>query len=231
MHIHVLVIANNYKHFDIIYFLPHPIQHRNSIVDEWSIPYKSIKIHELVGRGPVGEVYRGYWHGEVAIKRFSMPDASPDQINRFKEEVAILKKTRHENLALFMGASLTAPDLAIVTRCVYVCEGEREGERKGGREGEEREGEGEGERERRRGRERKREREMLEMLITIIPFPTASAKVVPSTNTSTSGVSHLLLRRASTLVVKWPRQWATSMPGALSTKISTPRTSSLRKIK
>ena len=96
------------------------MQHRNSIVDEWSIPYTSIKILELVGRGPVGEVYRGNWHGEVAIKRFSMPDASPDQINRFKEEVAILKKTRHENLALFMGASLTAPNLAIVTRCVCV---------------------------------------------------------------------------------------------------------------
>lgn len=92
------------------------MQHRNSIIDEWSIPYDSIKMMECVGRGPVGMVYRGYWHGEVAIKRFSMPDASPDQINRFKEEVAILKKTRHENLALFMGASLTAPNLAIVTR-------------------------------------------------------------------------------------------------------------------
>ena len=92
------------------------LQHRNSIIDEWSIPYENINIGECVGRGPVGEVYRGYWHGEVAIKRFSMPDASPDQINRFKEEVAILKKTRHENLALFMGASLTAPNLAIVTR-------------------------------------------------------------------------------------------------------------------
>lgn len=104
------------------YFLSTFVQHRNSIIDEWSIPYNSIKIHELVGRGPVAEVYRGNWHGEVAIKRFSMPDASPDQINRFKEEVAILKKTRHENLALFMGASLTAPNLAIVTRCVCVCE-------------------------------------------------------------------------------------------------------------
>ena len=69
----------------------------------------------------MSEVYRGNWHGEVAIKRFSIPDASPDQINRFKEEVAILKKTRHENLALFMGASLTVPNLAIVTRYVHVC--------------------------------------------------------------------------------------------------------------
>ena len=98
-----------------------PLQHRNSIIDEWSIPYDSIKVGDCIGRGPVGEVYRGYWHGEVAIKRFSMRNATPEQIDRFKEEVAILKKTRHENLALFMGASLTPPNLAIVTRCVCVC--------------------------------------------------------------------------------------------------------------
>ncbi len=74
---------------------------------------------DLLSKGPVVEVYKGYWHGEVAIKKFILPDATPDQIAKFKEEVSILKKTRHENLALFMGASLTPPNLAIVTR--YVC--------------------------------------------------------------------------------------------------------------
>ena len=96
-------------------------QHRNSIVDEWNIPYENIRILERVGCGPVGEVYRGNWHGEVAIKRFNLLDATPEQIGRFKEEVSILKKTRHENLALFMGASLTVPNLAIVTRYICVC--------------------------------------------------------------------------------------------------------------
>ncbi len=66
------------------------------------------------------EVYKGYWHGEVAIKKFILPDASQEQIAKFKDEVSILKKTRHENLALFMGASLTPPDLAIVTRYVLL---------------------------------------------------------------------------------------------------------------
>jgi len=33
-------------------------------------------------------------------------------------EVATLKKTRHENLVLFMGACMTPPKLAIVTRSV-----------------------------------------------------------------------------------------------------------------
>ncbi len=89
------------------------------MIDEWDIPYDDIRLLDMLTRGPVVEVYRGYWHGEVAIKKFILPDATPEQIEKFKDEVSILKKTRHENLALFMGASLTPPNLAIVTR--YVC--------------------------------------------------------------------------------------------------------------
>lgn len=62
-------------------------QHRNSVVDEWNIPYDTIRLQDLVGRGPVGEVFRGYWHGEVAIKRFHWQDATDEQLARFKEEV------------------------------------------------------------------------------------------------------------------------------------------------
>ena len=84
-------------------------------MDEWSIPYDSIRITETVGRGRVSRVSRGYWHGEVAIKHYYMPEATEDHVAKFKEEVSILKKTRHENLVLFMGASLVPPNLAIVT--------------------------------------------------------------------------------------------------------------------
>ena len=56
-------------------------------MDEWNIPYSDIRIIELLGRDPVAEVYRGYWHGEVAIKRFYLPNATPEQISWFKEEV------------------------------------------------------------------------------------------------------------------------------------------------
>ena len=63
------------------------LQHRNSVVDEWNIPYSDIRIIELLGRDPVAELYRGYWHGEVAIKRFYLPNATPEQISWFKEEV------------------------------------------------------------------------------------------------------------------------------------------------
>ena len=188
----------------------------------------------------------------MAIKRFSIPDASPDQINRFKEEVAILKKTRHENLALFMGASLTVPNLAIVTRyvCVRVCVCERdieEREKIGGRVkatflrllyfltkkhyvsvflSTTFLGGVEGAMRGRAWREVEARRERFHFF-----FSTASVKVVPSTLTCTCGVSRLPWRRASTSVVKWLRLWATSMPGASFTKTSTQRTSSSRKTK
>lgn len=83
------------------------------MVDEWSIPYDHLKQLETMSRGRISSVYRGNWHGEVAIKHFVQSDAS--QVDKFKEEVSILKKTRHENLVLFMGASLIPPHLAIVT--------------------------------------------------------------------------------------------------------------------
>ena len=94
---------------------PHMRMHRNSVIDEWSIPYDEIRELERIGHGPVGEVYKGYWHGDVAIKKFHLPNATPEQLDSFKEEVSLLKKTRHENVALFMGASLIPPNLAIVT--------------------------------------------------------------------------------------------------------------------
>ena len=63
---------------------------------------------------------RGNWHGDVAIKMLNMdPDTdNQSQLQTFKLEVAMLRKTRHDNLVLFMGACMKPPHLAIVTRQV-----------------------------------------------------------------------------------------------------------------
>ena len=45
---------------------------------------------ETVGRGLVSDVYRGNWHGEVAIKRFFLPNPTAEQLSRFKEEVRMV---------------------------------------------------------------------------------------------------------------------------------------------
>ena len=45
---------------------------------------------ETVGRGLVSDVYRGNWHGEVAIKKFFLPNPTAEQLSRFKEEVRMV---------------------------------------------------------------------------------------------------------------------------------------------
>lgn len=84
---------------------------------EWDIPYEQLVIEEPIGTGRFGTVYKGHWHGRVAIKMLHM-DSDTDnqaQLSAFKQEVAMLKKTRHDNLILFMGACMKPPHLAIVT--------------------------------------------------------------------------------------------------------------------
>lgn len=84
---------------------------------EWDIPYDELKIGEPIGTGRFGTVYRGYWHGNVAIKVLNMDYYLDDDktLEAFKLEVATFRKTRHENLVLFMGACMKPPRLAIVT--------------------------------------------------------------------------------------------------------------------
>nr|XP_042901238.1 kinase suppressor of Ras 2 isoform X2 [Parasteatoda tepidariorum] len=83
---------------------------------EWDIPYDELDINEEVGTGRFGTVYRGNWHGSVAIKMLDMDHVDDKRtLETFKQEVATFRKTRHENLVLFMGACMKPPKLAIVT--------------------------------------------------------------------------------------------------------------------
>ena len=59
---------------------------------------------------------RGYWHGEVLVRLFNVPNATEQQIRKFTHDVAALKHSRHENVILFMGVCSRPPHLAVVTR-------------------------------------------------------------------------------------------------------------------
>ncbi|TPP63017.1 Kinase suppressor of Ras 2 [Fasciola gigantica] len=86
---------------------------------EWDIPMDNLVIGDIIGQGTFGTVYRAKWHGEVAVKRIDVDPEDVDgsaRLEAFKREVALLHKTRHENLVLFMGACMKPPDLAIVTQ-------------------------------------------------------------------------------------------------------------------
>ncbi|XP_033633889.1 kinase suppressor of Ras 1-like isoform X1 [Asterias rubens] len=82
-------------------------------VKEWSIPHTNLKYGTCLRAGRNGSTYRGNWHGEVLIHT----RCHVEDVNAFLDEVAVLSMIRHENIALFMGACLDPPNLAIVT-CV-----------------------------------------------------------------------------------------------------------------
>ncbi|XP_035708630.1 kinase suppressor of Ras 2 isoform X1 [Folsomia candida] len=82
---------------------------------EWDIPFDELKLGDKIGTGHFGTVYRGNWHGDVAIKLLDMYLDNEKTLEQFRQEVATFRKTRHENLVLFMGACMKPPRLAIVT--------------------------------------------------------------------------------------------------------------------
>lgn len=90
---------------------------QNSLsLKEWDIPYDDLKLLEKIGNGRFGTVHRALWHGDVAVKVLKEDYVADDStLEAFKLEVATFKKTRHENVVLFMGACMKPPRLAIVT--------------------------------------------------------------------------------------------------------------------
>ncbi|KAL8110951.1 hypothetical protein AgCh_026642 [Apium graveolens] len=85
-------------------------------VSDCEIPWEDITIGERIGLGSYGEVYRGDWHGtEVAVKKFLDQELTGESLEEFKTEVWIMKRVRHPNVVLFMGAVTRPPNLSIVT--------------------------------------------------------------------------------------------------------------------
>ncbi|KZS20755.1 Kinase suppressor of Ras 1 [Daphnia magna] len=83
---------------------------------EWDIPFHELELRDPIGQGRFGTVHRGIWHGNVAVRLLNMDQIGDEKVlESFKLEVATFRKTRHENLVLFMGACMNLPTLALVT--------------------------------------------------------------------------------------------------------------------
>ncbi|KOC66021.1 RAF proto-oncogene serine/threonine-protein kinase [Habropoda laboriosa] len=88
-------------------------------IEDWEIPADEILVGARIGSGSFGTVYKAHWHGPVAVKTLNVKIPTAAQLQAFKNEVAVLRKTRHVNILLFMGC-VSKPQLAIVTQW---CEG------------------------------------------------------------------------------------------------------------
>ncbi|KAK7246260.1 hypothetical protein RIF29_41122 [Crotalaria pallida] len=77
--------------------------------------WDDLTIGEQIGQGSCGTVYHALWYGsDVAVKIFSK-QYSDDVIQSFRQEVSVLKRLRHPNILLFMGAVTSPQHLCIVT--------------------------------------------------------------------------------------------------------------------
>ncbi|CAI0469481.1 unnamed protein product [Linum tenue] len=85
-------------------------------VEEFDIPWTDLVLKERIGAGSFGTVHRADWHGsDVAVKILMEQEFHAERFKEFLREVAIMKRLRHPNIVLFMGAVTKPPNLSIVT--------------------------------------------------------------------------------------------------------------------
>ncbi|KAH6833076.1 PAS domain-containing protein tyrosine kinase family protein [Perilla frutescens var. hirtella] len=83
---------------------------------DYEILWEDLTIGEQIGQGSCGTVYHALWYGsDVAVKVFSKQEYSDDMILSFRQEVSLMKRLRHPNILLFMGAVTSPQCLCIVT--------------------------------------------------------------------------------------------------------------------
>ncbi|PKA51559.1 Serine/threonine-protein kinase EDR1 [Apostasia shenzhenica] len=83
---------------------------------DYEIVWEDLTIGEQIGQGSCGTVYHALWYGsDVAVKVFSKQEYSDDVIHSFRQEVSLMKRLRHPNILLFMGAVFSPQRLCIVT--------------------------------------------------------------------------------------------------------------------
>lgn len=64
-----------------------------------------IKIGPRIGKGSFAEVFKARWRGTlVAVKRLPAHSLTPDFFEDFEREAALMKRLRHPNVLLYLGA-------------------------------------------------------------------------------------------------------------------------------
>ena len=93
---------------------------RLQIAVDLTIDPSQILLGERIGIGSFGEVHRALWRGtEVAVKRFLDQDISRNLLDEVTFEIDIMRRLRHPNVVLLMGAVTVPGNLSIVTEFLH----------------------------------------------------------------------------------------------------------------
>lgn len=61
--------------------------------DDWEIPDGQITVGQRIGSRSFGTGYKGKWHGDVAVKMLNVTAPTLQQLQAFKNEGGVLRKT------------------------------------------------------------------------------------------------------------------------------------------
>uniref|UniRef100_A0AAQ4PPT9 RAF proto-oncogene serine/threonine-protein kinase n=1 Tax=Gasterosteus aculeatus aculeatus TaxID=481459 RepID=A0AAQ4PPT9_GASAC len=64
----------------------------------WEIEASEVHLSSRIGSGSFGTVYKGKWHGDVAVKILKVTDPTPEQFQAFRNEVAVLSYLHAKNI-------------------------------------------------------------------------------------------------------------------------------------
>ena len=82
------------------------------------IPFHALSLHEVIGEGAFGKVYRATWQGHVVAVKVMSSEVSQrgDCVHQFRREVETMAAmTPHKHVLQMLGACTVGPHLALVT--------------------------------------------------------------------------------------------------------------------
>eukprot|EP01107_Rhizomastix_libera_P017087 TRINITY_DN764_c0_g1_i2.p1 TRINITY_DN764_c0_g1~~TRINITY_DN764_c0_g1_i2.p1 ORF type:complete len:766 (-),score=274.62 TRINITY_DN764_c0_g1_i2:102-2399(-) len=86
------------------------------------IRINDVKLHERIGKGTFGEVFRAQWRGAViALKKMPVQSLRGNALKDFQKEINLMKALRHPNVLQYLGSCVSPPDICIALE--YMCRG------------------------------------------------------------------------------------------------------------